>query len=118
MTDLNHSDKIDLEKTLGAQLTPKKIIRKYKNLKRKGGPLKISARKGKEEEIIFIWQKPLHLRDRLRRLTNLRIQNEDVKFIQTVPLHLRDRLNRLTNTKNKSKMLNLLKRFLFTLEKG
>ena len=54
MTDLNHTDKIDLEKTLGAQLIPKKIIRKYKNLKRKGEPLKIPARKGKEEEIIFI----------------------------------------------------------------
>ena len=110
MTDLNHTDKIYLEKTLGAQLTPKKINRKYKNIKRKGASLKIPARKGKEQEIIFIWQKPLHLRDRLKRLTNLRKQNEDVKFIKIVPLHLRYRWKRLTNTKKQVEDVKFIKK--------
>ena len=117
VTDLNDTNRIDLKKTLVAQLVAKKIIRKYKNLKRKGAPVKIPAKKGKEEDVTFIRQKMLHSRDRLKRLTNLRKKNE-VKFIRIVPLHPRDRLKRLTNTKNKSKMLNLLKRLLFTLEKG
>ena len=63
MTGLNNTDKADFKKTSGAQLAAKKINIKYKNLKRKDAPVKIPAKKGKEEDIIFIRQDPLHPRD-------------------------------------------------------
>ena len=63
MTGLNNTDKTDFKKTSGAQLAAKKINIKYKKLRRKGAPVKIPAKKGKEEDVIFIRQGPLHPRD-------------------------------------------------------
>ena len=110
VTDLNGTNRMDLKKTYLAQLVGKNIIRKYKNLKRKGAPVKIPAKKGKEEDVIFIRQKMFHSRDRLKRLTNLRKKNEEVKFLRKVPLHPRDRLKRLTNTKKQVQDVKFIKK--------
>ena len=110
VTDLNDANRIDLKKTYLAQLVAKNIIRKYKNLKRKGAPVRIPAKKCKEEDVIFIRQKMFHSRDRLKRLTNLRKKNEEVKFLRKVPLHPRDRLKRLANTKKQVQDVKFIKK--------
>ena len=63
MTGLNNTDKTDFKKTSGAQLAAKKINIKYKKLRRKGAPVKIPAKKGTEEDVIFIRQDSLHPRN-------------------------------------------------------
>ena len=70
MTDLTDIDKIDLKKTSATQQAAKKIIKKYRNLKRKGEPTNYSRLNKKSQsrnnEIMFIKQISIHPKDWLK----------------------------------------------------
>ena len=71
--DLNNEiDKINLKKTSATQKAAKKIIKKYKNLKRKGQLVNYSklSKNSKEDGIVFLKQVPVHPRDRLKNQRN------------------------------------------------
>ena len=102
--DLNNEiDKINLKKTSATQKAAKKIIKKYKNLKRKGQLVNYSklSKNSKEDGIVFVKQVPLHPRDRLKKLA---AADQKVEFLKQVPVHPRDRLKNQRN--NKKKKLN------------
>ena len=87
MTDLTDTDTI----------AAKKIIEKYRNLKRKGEPIEYSEpnikSKSRNNDIMFIKQIPMHLRDRLKKINKLR-KTDEVKFIKQLSFHPRHRLKR------------------------
>ena len=97
MTELSNIDKIELKKTSATQQAVKKIIRKYRKLKRKSKPTKCSEpnkkSKSRNNDIMFIKQIPMHPRGRLKKLNKLR-KTDEVKFIKQLSLHPRDRLKR------------------------
>ena len=97
MTDLTDIDKIDLKKTSATQQAAKKIIKKYRNLKRKINLSSIANQikksKSRNNDIRFIKRNPMHPRDRLKKLNKLR-KIDEVKYIKQLPLHQRDRLKR------------------------
>ena len=102
--DLNNEiDKINLKKTSATQKAAKKIIKKYKNLKRKGQLVNYSklSKNSKEDGIVFVKQVPVHPRDRLKKLA---AADQKVEFLKQVPVHPRDRLKNQRN--NKKKKLN------------
>ena len=70
MTDLTDIDKINLKKISVTEQAAKKIIKKYRNLKIKGEPIKYSEpnkkSKSRNNDIMFVRQIPRHLRDRLK----------------------------------------------------
>ena len=97
MTDLTDIDKIDLKKTSATQQAAKKIIKIYRNFKRKCEPIEYSESnkksKSRNNDIMFIQQIPMNLRDRLKKLNKLR-KTDEVKFIKQLPLHPAERLKR------------------------
>ena len=97
MTDLTDIDKTDLKKTSAPQQAAKKIMKKYRNLKRKIKTIEYSEpnkrSKSWNNDIMFIKQIPMHPRDRLNKLNKLR-KTDEVKFIKQFPLHMTDRLKR------------------------
>ena len=97
MTDLTDIDKIDLKKTSATQQAAKKIIKIYRNFKRKCEPIEYSESnkksKSRNNDIMFIQQIPMNLRDRLKKLNKLR-KTDEVKFIKQFLLHMTDRLKR------------------------
>ena len=97
MTDLTDIDKIDLKKTSATQQAAKKIIKKYRNLKRKVNLSSIANQikksKSRNNDIRFTKQIPMHPRDRLKKLNKLR-KTDEVKYIKQLPLPQRDRLKR------------------------
>ena len=97
MTDLPDIDKIDLKKTSATQQAAKKIIKIYRNFKRKCEPIEYSESnkksKSRNNDIMFIQQIPMNLRDRLKKLNKLR-KTDEVKFIKQLPLHPAERLKR------------------------
>ena len=102
--DLNNEiDKINLKKTSATQKAAKKIIKKYKNVKRKGQLVNYSklSKNSKEDGIVFVKQVPVHPRDRLKKLA---AADQKVEFLKQVPVHPRDRLKNQRN--NKKKKLN------------
>ena len=102
--DLNNEiDKINLKKTSATKKAAKKIIKKYKNLKRKGQLVNYSklSKNSKEDGIVFVKQVPVHPRDRLKKLA---AADQKVEFLKQVPVHPRDRLKNQRN--NKKKKLN------------
>ena len=102
--DLNNEiDKINLKKTSATQKAAKKIIKKYKNLKRKGQLVNYSklSKNSKEDGIVIVKQVPVHPRDRLKKLA---AADQKVEFLKQVPVHPRDRLKNQRN--NKKKKLN------------
>ena len=102
--DLNNEiDKINLKKTSATQKAAKKIIKKYKNLKRKGQLVNYSklSKNSKEDGIVFVKQVPVHPRDRQKKLA---AADQKVEFLKQVPVHPRDRLKNQRN--NKKKKLN------------
>ena len=71
MTDLTDIHKINLKKiSVAEQAAKKKIIKKYRNLKIKGEPIKCSEPNKKSKsinnDIMFVRQIPRHLQDRLK----------------------------------------------------
>ena len=67
--------------------------KKNRNLKRKSKPIEYSKPNKKSKNrnnVIFIDQISMHLRDRLKKI-KLR-KTDEVKFIKQLPLHPRDRL--------------------------
>ena len=58
-------------KNISIQKTAKKIIKKFRNLKRKGQLVNYSKlnKKSKDDDIVFIKQVPEHPRNRLKKLT-------------------------------------------------
>ena len=97
MTDLTDIDKIDLKKTSATQQAAKKIIKIYRNFKRKCEPIEYSESnkksKSRNNDIMFIQQIPMNLRDRLKKLNKLR-KTDEVKFIKQLLLHPAERLKR------------------------
>ena len=97
MTDLTDIDKIDLKKTSATQQAAKKTIKIYRNFKRKCEPIEYSESnkksKSRNNDIMFIQQIPMNLRDRLKKLNKLR-KTDEVKFIKQLPLHPAERLKR------------------------
>ena len=93
MTDLTDIDKIDLKKTSAA----KKIIKIYRNFKRKCEPIEYSESnkksKSRNNDTMFIKQIPMNLQDRLKKLNKLR-KTDEVKFIKQLPLHPAERLKK------------------------
>ena len=124
MTDLSDIDKIDLKKTCATQQAAKNI-KKYRNLKRKGEPIKYSEpnkkSKSRNNDITFIKQIPVHPQERLKKLNKSR-KTDEVKFIKQLPLYLRDRLkwkkekldnyNKLSK-KSKNDAVVFIKKFQF-----
>ena len=95
----NEIEKIDL-KNNSTQKTAKKIIKTYRNLKRKGQLVNYSKlnKKSKDDKIVFIKQVPVHPRDRLKKLA---AAEEKIEFLKHVPVHLRDRLKRAIKQQQK-----------------
>ena len=97
MTDLTDIDKIDLKKTSAPQQAAEKIMKKYRNLKRKSKTFEYrepnKRSKSWNNDIMFIKQIPMHPRDRLKKLNKLR-KTDEVKFIKQLPLHPAERLKR------------------------
>ena len=97
MTDLPDIDKIDLKKTSATPQAAKKKFKKYRNFKRKCEPIEYSESnkksKSRNNDIMFIQQIPMNLRDRLKKLNKLR-KTDEVKFIKQLPLHPAERLKR------------------------
>ena len=107
--DLNNDiEKIDLKKTSATQKAAKKVIKKYKNLKRKGQHVNYSNlnKKRKDDGIAFIKQVPVHPRDRFKKLA---VIDEKVEFIKQVPVHPRDRLRRAK--KQQQEKVEFIKQF-------
>ena len=107
--DLNNDiEKIDLKKTSATQKTAKKIIKKCKNLKRKGKLVNYSNlnKKRKDDGIVFIKQVPVYSRDRFKKLA---VIDEKIEFIKQVPAHPRDRLRRAT--KQQQEKVAFIKQF-------
>ena len=73
--NLKDLDNIDLKKTLGKQITAKKIVKKYRNLRRKKPYWRIS--KKTDDDVEFLKQVPVHSRDRLARKIK-----DKVKFLK------------------------------------
>ena len=123
MTDLTDIDKIDLKQTCATQAA--KNIKKYRNLKRKGEPIKYSEpnkkSKSRNNDITFIKQIPVHPQERLKKLNKSR-KTDEVKFIKQLPLYLRNRLkwkkekldnyNKLSK-KSKNDAVVFIKKFQF-----
>ena len=82
-------------KNISTQKTAKRIMEKYRNLKRKGQLVNYSKlnKKSKDNDIVVIKQVPVHPRDRLKKLA---AAEDKVEFIKQVPVHPRDRLKRAT----------------------
>ena len=87
----NDIEKIDFKNTsknTSTQKAAKKIIKKYRNLKRKAQLVNYSKlKKTKNDNVVFIKQVPLHPRDRFRKLA---AAEEKVEFIKQIPVHPRD----------------------------
>ena len=96
----NDIEKIDLKNTSKntlSQKTAKKIVKRYRNLKRKAQLLNYSKlKKSKDDDIVFIKQVLVHPRDRLKKLA---ATEEKVEFMKQVPVYPRDRLKKLTSEK-------------------
>ena len=88
---------------------PLKISKKYRNLKRKGEPIKYSEpnkkSKSRNNDIMFIKQILMLPRDRFKKLNKLR-KTDEVKFVKQFPLHPRNRLK----TKRKQTKTSLVKK--------
>ena len=74
-------EKIDLKNTSATQKAAKKIVQKYKNLKRKAQLVNYKKlKKSKDDDIVFIKQVPVYPRDRLKKLA---AAEERVEFIKS-----------------------------------
>ena len=93
--DLNESanvNKKDLRKVSKTQQAAKRIVKKYKNLKRK-----IHTKDFEHEDgIVFLKQNPLNPRNRLRKKLIKREENwpDEVEFVKKVLVHPRNGLKR------------------------
>ena len=92
-----------------SQQQARKIITKYKKLKRKkkSTGYKNAKKKSKDVDVVFLKQVPLHPRQRLARMDKQ--DEKDVESIKLVPLHTRQRLAR--KNKQDEKDVEFIKRF-------
>ena len=101
--DIEKTDLKNTSKNTLSQKTVKKIVKKYRNLKRKPQLANYSKlKKSKDDDIVFIRQVPVHPRDRIKKLTTAK---EKVEFIKQVPVHPRDRLKKLVAAEEKAEFI-------------
>ena len=98
--DVSDAETIDYNTTTNkndvAQQEAKRIIKKYRNSKRKAAiqniiPKKIKIPNNNDDDVAFVKQVPVHPRNMLARATK-----DGVVFLKQVPVHPRDRLKRKT----------------------
>ena len=101
---IGYNSDADIELTTAPEISTaqqqiaKKIVKKYKNLKRKGQPIIYAKtnKKRKKGDVVFIKKVPIYPRDRLARAIKKREQEEEVKFMKQVSLHPREQLKEIT----------------------